>query len=74
VKECFQGLDFSTPADINRQHSRLDLISTREWQHGRIEDRDYAVSDDIQLIEQHPAWKTIRSIGVVESGREVKGK
>jgi predicted transposase YbfD/YdcC len=33
------------------------------------------VSDDVGwLIERHPDWKTIRSIGVVESSREVKGE
>jgi hypothetical protein len=26
------------------------------------------------LIERHPEWKTIRSIGVVESSREVRGE
>jgi hypothetical protein len=32
---------------------------------------DYAVSDDIEwLLKEFPQWKSIRSIGVVESTRE----
>jgi predicted transposase YbfD/YdcC len=38
-------------------------------------DRDYAVSGDVGwLQERHPDWKTIRSIGVVESKRGEKGE
>jgi predicted transposase YbfD/YdcC len=74
VKEYFEGLDFSLPAAAGR-HIRFDSVSTHEQRHGRIEDRDYAVSDDVQwLIERHPAWKSIRSIAVVESSREIKGE
>jgi hypothetical protein len=49
------------------------FISTHDEQHGRIEDRDYAVSEDAGwLVERHPYWKMIRSVGVAESGREVR--
>jgi hypothetical protein len=48
---------------------------TRDEQHGRIEDRDYAVSGDMGwLAGRNPDWKTIRSIGVAESNREEKGE
>jgi predicted transposase YbfD/YdcC len=74
VKEYFGGLDFSAPLGKNRDIP-FRSASTHDEQHGRIEDRDYAVSGDVEwLIERHPAWKTIRSIGVVEPGREEKGK
>jgi predicted transposase YbfD/YdcC len=74
VKEYFEGLDFSAPLGKNRD-IQFHSTSTHDQKHGRIEDRDYAVSDDVGwLIERHPDWKTIRSIGVVESSREVKGQ
>jgi predicted transposase YbfD/YdcC len=74
VKEYFAGLDFSAPMGKNGD-IQFHSTSTHDQQHGRIEDRDYAVSDDVGwLIERHPAWKTIGSIGIVESSREVNGK
>ena len=74
MKEYFEGLDFSAPMGKNKE-IQFQLTSTHEEKHGRIEDRDYAVSGDVGwLIERHPAWKSIRSIGIVESSREVKGQ
>lgn len=74
VKEYFSDLDFSAPAGENR-HIRFSTVSTHDEDHGRVEDRDYAVSDDVAwLIKRHPGWKTIGSIGMVESGREINGQ
>ncbi|MDR0377949.1 MAG: ISAs1 family transposase, partial [Spirochaetaceae bacterium] len=74
VQEYFKDLDFSVPAGKNR-YIQFQSVSTHDEQHGRIEDRDYAVSGDVGwLVERHPDWKTIRSIGVVESSREEKGE
>jgi predicted transposase YbfD/YdcC len=74
VQEYYEGLDFSSPAGKDK-HIQFHSVSTHDEKHGRIEDRDYAVSDDVGwLRERHPDWKTIRSIGVVESSRESKGE
>ena len=74
VKEYFSDLDFSAPAREHR-HIRFSAVSTHDEDHGRIEDRDYAVSDDVEwLIKRHPDWKTIGSIGMVESSRELNGQ
>jgi predicted transposase YbfD/YdcC len=74
VEAFFVDLDFSKPPSAMR-HISFQSISTHEKQRGRIEDRDYAVSGDVQwLHERHPHWKTIQSIGLVDSRREVKGK
>jgi predicted transposase YbfD/YdcC len=41
----------------------------------KVEDRDYAVTDDVQwLIQRHPDWKSIRSIGIAESTRQIGEK
>jgi predicted transposase YbfD/YdcC len=54
-------LDFNAP------------VSAQE-RHGREEYRDYAISDDVAwLKKEFPLWKTIRSIGMVEETRQVKG-
>ncbi len=73
VKEYFSDFDFDKPAGAIKYIS-YKTVSTHDEKHGRIEDRDYAVSDDVAWIhERHPKWKTIRSIGFVDSRREVKG-
>jgi predicted transposase YbfD/YdcC len=74
VKEYFSGLDFSAPGGGDR-HIRFNSTSSHDEGHGRIEDRDYAVSDDAgRLIERRPDGKSIGSIGMVESSREEKGE
>jgi predicted transposase YbfD/YdcC len=74
VHEYFKDLDFSLPADKNR-NIPFQLAPTHDEQHGRIEDRDYAVSGDVRrLVKRCPYWKTIRSKGEVESSREEQGE
>ena len=65
VTEYFCDLDFS--------HPQPDVLtdSTFDVDHGRIERRFYGVSGNVSwLTERHPAWKTIKSIGIVQSTRE----
>jgi predicted transposase YbfD/YdcC len=74
VKEYFEDLDISVPSG-ERRHIRFNSVWTHDERHGRIEDRGYAVSDDVDwLIKRHPYWKSRGSIGMVESSREVNGE
>jgi predicted transposase YbfD/YdcC len=74
VVEYFSDVDFAKPISAHR-HVSFKSVSTHEEKRGRIEDRDYAVSDDVSwLHKRHPKWKSIRSIGFVDSRREEKGK
>jgi predicted transposase YbfD/YdcC len=74
VKEYFADCDFSKPACAMKYIS-FQSTSTHEEKRGRIEERDYAVSGDVEWLRQrHPKWKTIQSIGFVDSRREEKGK
>jgi predicted transposase YbfD/YdcC len=74
VEEYFADFDFAKPARAMKD-IRFQSASTHEERRGRIEDRDYAVSDDVEwLHERHPKWKSIESIGFVDSRREEKGK
>jgi predicted transposase YbfD/YdcC len=67
LKEYFEEVDFSLP------RSKIKTIpfvstSTHDELNGWTEDRDYAVSDDVGwLVECHPRWQAIRSIGVLET-------
>jgi predicted transposase YbfD/YdcC len=70
VEEYWGMLDFDKPA-AQAKYIKFRTVSTYDEKHGRKETRDYAVSDDVQwLREQFPKWKSINSIGVVESTRD----
>ena len=70
VKEYWDMLDFEKP-ESEAKYISFRSTSTYDEKHGRKESRDYAVSDDVKwLREQFPHWKTINSIGMVESTRE----
>ena len=47
---------------------------TIEKGHGRIEERQYRISEDIDWFEDRQIWKGLKSIGYVESKRTVNGK
>jgi predicted transposase YbfD/YdcC len=70
VKEYWDMLDFNKPA-TQAKYIRFRSVSTYEEKHGRKETRDYAISDDVKwLHKQFPKWKSINTIGVVESTRD----
>jgi predicted transposase YbfD/YdcC len=74
VKEYWDMLDFNKPA-VKAKYISFHTTSTYDEKHGRKETRDYAVSGDVAwLREQFPQWKTIKSIGVVESTRDAGGE
>jgi predicted transposase YbfD/YdcC len=52
----------------------MDSFQTVEKDHGRIETRRYWQSTDVDWFEDKRLWKQLRSIGMVESIRRVKGK
>lgn len=42
--------------------------------HGRIESRQYGLDTEIKWLHQKSQWKNLKSIGMVESRREVNGE
>jgi predicted transposase YbfD/YdcC len=75
VEEYRAGLNFDAPASEQERHIRFSSSSTYDTGHGREEYRDYAISDNVAwLRKEFPLWKTIRSIGMAEETRQVKGK
>jgi predicted transposase YbfD/YdcC len=72
--EYFADLDFDKPA---KEAGKISFKTTVffDEKRGRREEREVAVTDDVQwLHERHPNWTSIKSIGIVECAREVKGK
>jgi predicted transposase YbfD/YdcC len=62
--------------DVDFKHPEEDIKVeiTHDVDHGRIERRSHGVSGNVAwLIEGHPAWKTVKSIGVIESFRDING-
>lgn len=53
---------------------KMDFHQTIEKGHGRVETRRYWQSTDIDWFQDKPLWKGLRSIGMVESIRKIKGK
>jgi len=72
VVEYDSDPDFIAPESLMRRIS-FKTAPTRDEKHGQIGGRDYAVSGDVRwLIERHPDWKTIRTVGITELVREVR--
>jgi len=52
---------------------RHDFFESRERGHGRTETRKYYITDEIHWLIQRPQWDQLRSLGMVESTRELQG-
>ena len=52
-------------------HSFLESV---EKEHGRIETRRYWITEEIGWLEDRPLWEGLRSVGRVESIREIGGQ
>lgn len=56
------------------EKDKMDFHQTIDKGHGRIETRRYWQSTHIDWFEDRALWKGLRSFGMVESIRKVKGK
>jgi predicted transposase YbfD/YdcC len=50
-----------------------DTLETSERAHGRKETRRYWITAEISWLTQHASWPKLRSVGMVESIREIQG-
>jgi predicted transposase YbfD/YdcC len=65
VKTYFEDCDSAHPDPNIREHTTFDA------DHGRLERRFHRITGDVSwLVERHPAWKSIRSIEVIDATRE----
>ncbi len=51
-----------------------DFLETSERGHGRVETRRYWITADIAWLTHHGHWEKLRTVGMVESIREIQGQ
>jgi predicted transposase YbfD/YdcC len=68
VKLFFESIDKGQLKKV-----KLDSITHTEKGHGRIEERCYQITDHIDWLENKANWSGLRSIGRVDSMREING-
>ena len=56
------------------EEKTLDQHETTDGDHGRIEIRKYAITSDIDWLQGRENWAGLKSIGMVESTREINGE
>ena len=69
VKIFLEGAEAGDFAGVH-----YDFLETNECAHGRIEQRRYWISEEIDCLTHYRAWEGLRSVGMVESTRESQGK
>ena len=60
--------------DVDQAHSSPNVAAhtTFDADHGRLETRFHGITADVSwLVERNPAWKSIKSIGIIDSQREI---
>lgn len=65
---------FNDSESLKTEGFKLDEYETVDGDHGRIETRKYSMTSDIDWLESKKDWAGLKSIGMVESIREIKGK
>jgi predicted transposase YbfD/YdcC len=61
-------------AKLSQAAATLASLETVEKDHGRLEIRRYYQSDQLDWFADRPKWERLKSVGMVESIREVDGK
>ena len=61
-------------AKLSTQAATLASVETVEKDHGRLETRRYFQSDQLNWFADRSKWEGLKSVGMVESTREVDGK
>jgi predicted transposase YbfD/YdcC len=61
-------------AVVPKEAQNLKALETLEKDHGRLETRRYYQSDCLGWFADKDKWEGLKSVGMVESVREIKGK
>ncbi len=61
-------------APLPKSVATLAEFETVEKEHGRIETRRYYLSDRLEWFEGSKDWEGLRTVGMVEASREIKGQ
>ena len=65
---------FNDMADMKKEGYTFDEHTTVDGGHGRIETRRHVMSTDIDWLDDKEKWAGLKSIGMVESTREINGE
>jgi len=61
-------------APVPKAAATLAEFETVEKEHGRLETRRYYLSDRLEWFEGASEWEGLRTVGMVEATREIKGQ
>jgi len=67
-------LYFEDQKSCNFSDAPHDLYESTDGDHGRVEIRNYGITEDIGWLKDRYEWPGLKSIGFVESKRDVNGK
>lgn len=65
---------FDNMASMKNDGYTFDEYTTVDGGHGRVETRKYAVTSDIDWLEDKENWPGLKSLGMVERTREINGE
>lgn len=65
---------FDNMSSMTKQGYTFDEYTTVDGGHGRVETRRYVMTSDIEWLDGKENWPGLKSLGMVESTREVNGK
>jgi len=68
------ALFFKEIENMKKEGFIFDEYETVDGDHGRIETRKYIMTSDIDWLQDKENWAGLRSLGMVESSREIKGE
>jgi predicted transposase YbfD/YdcC len=71
VESYFKDIEES---EVKTDRDKLQTYTTKEKGHGRIEERKYYFTTDIEWLDARNDWEKLKGIGMVKRTREVNGE
>lgn len=68
------GIIFQGNENMKKEGFLFDEYKTVDGDHGRIETRKYVMTSDIDWLYDKENWAGLKSLGMVESIRDIKGE
>lgn len=68
------ALFFKEMESMKKEGFTFDEYETVDGDHGRIETRKYVMTADIDWLHDKENWAGLKSLGMVESSRDIKGE
>ena len=65
---------YKKATELFKSDADVQFFETNDNNHGRLENRQYYITSDIESLNLGNKWRDIRSIGMVVSSRQINGK